>query len=429
MLEALAALAKGIGYAGALTAAGTILARASWARGGGATSRAIAAGVTRLAGIALAISAAGEALLFFVRLGGGADAATLDALFLSPLGAALGLHLIGGVWAATFARRRLALAGAAMILAAFGVVGHAATNGIVTSITVILHVTAAAWWLGGLWILLGASRTSAAEFPALVDRFSRQAVGVVGVLLAAALTTTAALLDLRIDLARAYQQGLLVKLAFTGALLVLAGINKLILTPRLAARADARVWLRRAIVAEILLFVGALTTTAYLTTYLSPHDADEAAHAHGDAGAAHGPIAVVDPWAAAVPGGAMTGVGYMTIVNNQPMADRLIGASSPGPRAEEERLRRVGTGAAHGGRGGGDGRRYCGRRGSLLSGDLRAGVRRDDRVGLFRCGGCCGRCRGNGVDRCRHLDRGRCHRRCARLYCQPRGRHRHGDAG
>lgn len=328
MLEALAALAKGIGYAAALTAAGTILARASWARGG-ATSRAIAVGVTRLAGIALAISAAGEALLFFVRLGGGADAATLDALFLSPLGAALGLHLIGGVWAATFARRRLALAGAAMILAAFGVVGHAATNGIVTSITVILHATAAAWWLGGLWILLGASRTSAAEFPALVDRFSRQAVGVVGVLLAAALTTTAALLDLRIDLARAYQQGLLVKLAFTGALLVLAGINKLILTPRLAARADARVWLRRAIVAEILLFVGALTTTAYLTTYLSPHDADDAAHAHGDAGAAHGPIAVVDPWAAAVPGGAMTGVGYMTIVNNQPMADRLIGASSP----------------------------------------------------------------------------------------------------
>jgi copper(I)-binding protein/putative copper export protein len=328
MLEALAALAKGIGYAAALIAAGTILARLSWARGP-ASSRSIALGVTRWAGIALAITACGEALLYFVRLGGDADAATLDALFLSPLGAALGLHFVGGVWVAAFARRRVALVGALMILAAFGIVGHAATNGIVTSITVVVHVTAAAWWLGGLWILLGASRTSAAEFPALVDRFSRQAVWVVAFLLAAALATTAPLLAFRLNLANAYPQGLLAKLALTGVLLVLAGVNKRILTPRLAAHTGARVWLRRAIVAEMLLFVCVLATTAYLTTYLSPHDADNAAHVHGGAGDAHGSIAVVDPWAPALSAGATTGVGYMTIVNNQPVADRLIGASSP----------------------------------------------------------------------------------------------------
>lgn len=42
-----------------------------------------------------------------------------------------------------------------------------------------------------------------------------------------------------------------------------------------------------------------------------------------------GDIAVEHAWARATPKGAGTGAGYVTIVNNGPSADRLLGASSP----------------------------------------------------------------------------------------------------
>ncbi|WP_051330182.1 copper chaperone PCu(A)C [Niveispirillum irakense] len=328
MFHTVAALFKAVGYAAALTAAGTVMARASLARGLPAVPTTL--GLTRWAGVVLSVTAWATALLFFLRLGGDGSSATLKAIFLSPLGAALGLQMIGGLWVAVYAKRAVALAGALLILGAFGVVGHSASHGLQTSVTVVLHVTAAAWWFGGLWVLLVAGRTLPADrFADLVGRFSRQAMVVVCLLLAAALMTSALLLEFRLVPTLAYPRGLLTKLALTGGLLMLAGINKLILTPRLAVRPKARVWLRWMIAADLLLFVGIIATTAYVTTYLSPHAASAAMHTHQGQFQVEGPIGIADPWAPAMPGSAATGAGYMVIVNNQPVDDRLVAVSSP----------------------------------------------------------------------------------------------------
>src|SRR5205814_9740392 len=40
-------------------------------------------------------------------------------------------------------------------------------------------------------------------------------------------------------------------------------------------------------------------------------------------------IVIAEAWAAATPKGASTGAGYLTIVNNGSVADRLVAASSP----------------------------------------------------------------------------------------------------
>ncbi|MFW2852514.1 CopD family protein [Sphingomonas sp. TX0543] len=328
MLEAIAAIVKALGYAAALTGAGLAIARVSLAWGL-KTPLHLPTSLVRSAGSLLVLTSCATALIFFLRLGGDADAPTLAAIFLSPLGVALGLQLIGGLWLALKTERRTAPIGAVLILVAFGVVGHSASRGMLTSITIILHVTAAAWWCGGLWILLATGRTASTNFPELVGRFSRQAVWVVMALLIAALTTATLLLEFRIDLALAYQQALLTKLGLTALLLALAGVNRVVLTPQLAGQDRARIRLRRMIVGELLLFAAIISATAYITTYLSPHDTTDAAHAHGGEVQVSGPIAIVDPWAPAMPGGAPTGAGYLTIVNNQPVEDRLIAASSP----------------------------------------------------------------------------------------------------
>jgi copper(I)-binding protein len=41
------------------------------------------------------------------------------------------------------------------------------------------------------------------------------------------------------------------------------------------------------------------------------------------------PIVIEQPWARATPGGARTGAAYMTLINNGPSGDRLLGATTP----------------------------------------------------------------------------------------------------
>jgi copper transport protein len=329
MLEALAAIIKGLGYAAALTAAGTTLAQLTLARGIAMPTHSLS-GLIRWAGLALAVATAGTAFVVFLRLGAQADPETLGAIFQSPLGAALGLQLAGGLWLAFAAHRPVALIGALAILIAFGVVGHSASRGIPASATVVLHVTAAAWWIGGLWALLLARRSLPdVTFVQLVGRFSRQAVWIVALLLLAATATAALILDVRFDLARAYDRGLLAKLGLTLALLALAGFNKLVLSPRLLSQPSAGSSLQRTVMAELLLFSAIMATTAFVTTFLSPHNANERTPQRGGQAEVRGPITVTQPWAPATPKGAATGAGYMTIVNNQPVADHLVSASSP----------------------------------------------------------------------------------------------------
>ncbi len=326
--ELVSAALKAASYAAALTSAGTVLAHATLGlRLADAPHFPVA--LVRSMGILLALAASGTALLFISQLGGEADAAALDAVFRSPLGVALAMQAGGGLILAAMAKRRFAIVGAVIVLAAFGVVGHAPSLGLVTSVTIIAHVAAAAWWFGGLWILLIASRQASDEtYPVLVQEFSRQAVWVVALLVLVAFTTAAFVLDFKFDPSLAYQQGLLAKIGLTLLLLALAAINRLLLSPRLAAAPAMRSWLRRTLLCELVLFLCVFGVTGWLTTYSSPHDA--ANHHQADAAAdATGPIAIVDAWAPAMPGGVGMGGGYMTIVNNQAVNDKLIGAESP----------------------------------------------------------------------------------------------------
>jgi copper(I)-binding protein/putative copper export protein len=323
MLDLLAAGLKAIGYVAALGGAGLVLARATLRLEADRAAR-----LVRAAGIVAIIVAGASGWLFVERLGGWGDPAAVAAVFGSPLGAALGLQSGGGLVLALGSRRRIAVAGAILLFVSFGVVGHSATRGLTTAISVVVHVSAAGWWLGGLILLLGQLRMSSSEtYARLVAQFSRQAIWIVALLIGAATVTAALLLEFQVDLDRTYDRGLLAKLGLTTALLGIAAINRLLLSPRLQTDCGARAWLRRTIVAELALFGGIFATTAWLTAFQSPHAAEHATAAVPQQG--NGAIGIVDAWAPAMPGGLGTGAGYMVIMNHQQSDDRLIAVSSP----------------------------------------------------------------------------------------------------
>jgi copper transport protein len=322
MLELLTAILKASAYLAALSGAGTVLALHTIDRAQLAFPA--LAILIRLSGLVLALAASSAMLVYTLRLGETLDADNLRAVLLSPLGAALGLQLFGGLWLAVVASRPLALVGAAAILVSFGVTGHSAARGILPAVTVVLHISAAAWWLGGLWALLVASRSMPREpFAPLVRKFSRQALWIVSLLVAAAIMTAVQLLGLEIDWAREYDFGLIAKAGMTSGLLGLAAVNRYSLSKRLTESQSALNWLRGTIIGEVLLFLAIFAATAWLTTWHSPHKRD-----HRQAQAS-GPIQIVDPWAPATIGTLSTSAGYLTIINTTTSEDRLLSASSP----------------------------------------------------------------------------------------------------
>lgn len=174
------------------------------------------------------------------------------------------------------------------------------------------HVGAAAWWVGCLWILLRVSRVQdPAPFALLVRRFSNQAVWVVGGLVIAGATAAALLLNFTFEFARDYDRGLALKVGLALLLFQVALFNKFELTPGLITRATAQPALGRSIIGELALVACILAATASLTTFASPH---EQAAAPREVIAVSGPIDIIDPWAAATPGGVTTGGGYLSIV-------------------------------------------------------------------------------------------------------------------
>ncbi|UPT64825.1 MAG: copper chaperone PCu(A)C [Hyphomonadaceae bacterium JAD_PAG50586_4] len=329
MLEVLAAGLKAILYAAALCSAGAALARASlsgaWS-GAAAPMQAIA----RWAGAALAVSACMSAFLFVVRLGNYWDIATLGAIFLSPLGLALSLHFVAGVWFASGTSRLAGGVAALAIIIAFAVSGHAAAKSAPLALLMALHVSAAAWWVGGLWLLLRAARAQGgSDFAKVVACFSTQALWIIGALAITGAATAVWLLEFSFDPTRDYDRGLALKVALVVALLAAAAYNKFVLTPGLVHKLSAQPTLRRSIIGEMSLIACILAATASLTTFTSPHHAPTAV---AEAIAVSGPIDIINPWAASTPGGVTTGGGYLSIINNQEEVDSLIGASSPRAR-------------------------------------------------------------------------------------------------
>jgi putative copper export protein len=162
---------------------------------------------------------------------------------------------------------RLALAAIALCALAF--VGHGADDTGLRSdarLSVLaLHLMAVAAWLGALpalWLALAREKQSLR----LVRRFGLVgAVSVGAVLVTGSATLAFIAFDARGGLGQAYLQTLAIKLAFVLGLICLAAVNRFWLTRMMARQPDrARRLLRRTIVAEQVLGLGALASVAVL---------------------------------------------------------------------------------------------------------------------------------------------------------------------
>jgi copper transport protein len=169
------------------------------------------------------------------------------------------------------------LAGSVLALAAFGLTGHAATADPIwlTAPVLVLHTACVAYWLGSLPPLyrrLG--KDSPEDTAAVVTRFSTIALILVAVLILCGLVLAMVQLLKPVALVNTdYGMRLLIKLAFVASLLFLAALNKRLFTPRLShADAQAALWLRRSIVAELALMAGVILVTATLGQVVPPRE-------------------------------------------------------------------------------------------------------------------------------------------------------------
>lgn len=272
MLEIAAALVKALLYGALLSAAGTplavVLLRPSAALAGYATR---VMRVAATAAIALSVLAAA---LLFVRLGGAFDQPTLTAVFSSGPGAALALQMAGAALLLTPVDDDLSghlwrITGVLTMMSSVVFNGHAAAMSPAAGLVAMIHVTAAAWWAGSLWLLhracVDADRDALLR---LVLKFSSLAVFVVAGLVAAGVVLIVALIDFSTSpWLTDYVLTLALKLAFVVLVLALAAYNKFQLTPRLPQATEQ---LRRSVTIELGAIACVLTTTAVLTTYFSP---------------------------------------------------------------------------------------------------------------------------------------------------------------
>lgn len=271
---------KAAAYAASLLAAGLALYLA-FERLDGAPARAARRLAVGAAVLAAALTGARLAMRASFLGGGGADAA-MDPMLLgividSPLGDSAILRWIGLGLIATLAVGEatgvLAALGAVAVALSFAAVGHAlAEPRALLGALVTLHLLAVAWWIGALAPLARLARDDPAAAGAAAERFGRQAGWVVALLALAGAALFVLLTGAPLAaLATPYGQLMALKLIAVAALLGLAALNKLRLSPALAAgRRGAATALRRSIAAEALVVLAILTLTAAMTTVASP---------------------------------------------------------------------------------------------------------------------------------------------------------------
>jgi putative copper resistance protein D len=138
---------------------------------------------------------------------------------------------------------------AALLLASLGLVGHATMQsgpiGALHRLNHGVHLLAAGAWLGGLLPFLlclkqGAGDRLQAQAGVALRRFSGAGHFVVALIVATGIVNT--LLTLRawpIDFSSLYQALLAAKIAIVAAMIAMALFNRYVLTPRVAAGADA----------------------------------------------------------------------------------------------------------------------------------------------------------------------------------------------
>jgi putative copper resistance protein D len=131
----------------------------------------------------------------------------------------------------------------------------------------VVHLLAAGAWLGGLlplWLLLRRQAGLAALFA--TERFTALGMWAVGVLLVSGILNACLLLGSPTELVTTtYGQLLLIKIALFAAMVAIAAVNRLRLTPRLPAAATTR-GLMRNVLAETVLGLAILAVVSVLGT-------------------------------------------------------------------------------------------------------------------------------------------------------------------
>ncbi len=276
----LAILAKALGYGAALLAMGGVLFIVLFSKRADASvlrlARHLAVGAALL-GLAVLV------LRFGIRAarisGMGFEAATdpmmLGFVWDSPLGTAAVWRAVGELAILTILLPRawqwIALAGSLAIAISFALVGHSLGEPRAPlAALLVLHLLAAAFWVGALLPLRKAALTpNGAD---LLHHFGNVAAYGVAVLIVAG-AALAWLLSGSVAalFGTAYGLVLLVKVVIVSALLGLAALNKLRFVPALRAeKRGAEIALRRSISMEMLAVVLILFTTATLTSVTTP---------------------------------------------------------------------------------------------------------------------------------------------------------------
>jgi putative copper resistance protein D len=262
--DAAAVCAKAITYAATLGAAGAIF---FLAYSGSLLHELPRSRIRRLIGALLLASALASCAR--VLLGGASMSGELAGMFDSGF-----VRMILGT-SSNPRFRALALLGAATASISFAGVGH--IRGLLPNTAPLLllcmHLLCVAFWLGALGPLLIAARDrSDREVALLASRFGKLALGVVAVQLAAG----AALLWTVIRGAAQfwssdYGRMMAMKLLLVAALLSIAAVNKLYLTPKLlAGHAKAVIQFRRSVRTEMVVGALILLITAAFTTVAGP---------------------------------------------------------------------------------------------------------------------------------------------------------------
>lgn len=279
-----AAVAKALTYAASLLAAGGALFLILFRdRLEGEEQRAL----RRFAGAAALLGIALSAARIFIQsaiLGGGLpalfDLVLIGMIVRSGDGLAAGFRIAGFLLvAALFCTRAwgpfIALVGGLFVCMSYALVGHVSAlgQGAWLKALLVLHLAGLAYWLGALVPLRRVMGSAdLLRMAAIMTRFGHIALAVVSALLIAG----GVLLWLLIEglgpfLASLYGRLFVAKFVLAVALLALAALNKLRLTPALAAGdRRAALKLRRSIDGEIAFFGLILLTTALLTTVTSP---------------------------------------------------------------------------------------------------------------------------------------------------------------
>lgn len=161
----------------------------------------------------------------------------------------------------------ISILGCLFLIASFSQVGHFAEAAWTGKVAISFHILAMSLWIGSLYPLWVVSRTT--DVPAIqrsMDIFGSLAVVIVGVLVFCGVIMGILLVkDFHTLIATGYGRGLLLKVLFVGALLLLAASNKWLTVPHLhhegvGRRLSRTIVLEMSLAGFIFLITGVITS-------------------------------------------------------------------------------------------------------------------------------------------------------------------------